>query len=31
MKVTPTTSSIARARKQIAQCENCGRILYWED
>jgi len=31
MKVTPTTSSIARARKQIAHCENCGRILYWED
>jgi predicted nucleic acid-binding Zn-ribbon protein len=31
MKVTPTTSSIARARKQVANCENCGRILYWED
>ncbi len=31
MKVTPTTSSIARSRKQIANCENCGRILYWED
>jgi len=31
MKVTPTTSSIARARKQIVHCENCGRILYWED
>jgi predicted nucleic acid-binding Zn-ribbon protein len=31
MKVTPTTSSIARGRKQIANCENCGRILYWEE
>lgn len=31
MKVTPTTSSKARARKDIVHCENCGRILYWED
>jgi len=31
MKVTPTTSSIARSRRQVANCENCGLILYWED
>jgi predicted nucleic acid-binding Zn-ribbon protein len=31
MKVTPTTSSLCRSRKQIVHCENCGRILYWED
>jgi uncharacterized protein len=31
MKVTPTTSSKCRARKEIVHCENCGRILYWED
>jgi predicted nucleic acid-binding Zn-ribbon protein len=31
MKVTPTTSSKCRARKEIVNCENCGRILYWED
>lgn len=31
MKVTPTTSSKARAKKEIVHCENCGRILYWED
>jgi predicted nucleic acid-binding Zn-ribbon protein len=31
MKVTPTTSSIAKARKQVVHCENCARILYWED
>lgn len=31
MKVTPTTSSNCRARRSIVNCENCGRILYWED
>jgi uncharacterized protein len=31
MKVTPTTSSKCRSRKEIVHCENCGRILYWED
>jgi predicted nucleic acid-binding Zn-ribbon protein len=31
MKVTPTTSSIARAAKTMVQCENCARIVYWED
>jgi predicted nucleic acid-binding Zn-ribbon protein len=31
MKVTPTTSSKCRTRKEIVHCENCGRILYWED
>ncbi len=31
MKVTPTTSSIARHAREIVQCENCARILYWED
>jgi uncharacterized protein len=31
MKVTPTTSSLCRTRKEIVHCENCGRILYWED
>ncbi|HET6409741.1 MAG TPA: C4-type zinc ribbon domain-containing protein [Chthoniobacteraceae bacterium] len=31
MKVTPTTISKCRARKEIVHCENCGRILYWED
>jgi uncharacterized protein len=31
MKVTPATSSKARARKEIVHCENCGRIVYWED
>ena len=31
MKVTPTTSSHCRARKNVVQCENCARILYWED
>jgi predicted nucleic acid-binding Zn-ribbon protein len=31
MKVTPTTSSKCRAGKEIVQCENCARILYWED
>jgi uncharacterized protein len=31
MKVTPTTSSHCRARKTVTQCENCARILYWED
>jgi predicted nucleic acid-binding Zn-ribbon protein len=31
MRVTPTTSSKARAKKEIVHCENCGRIVYWED
>ena len=31
MKVTPTTSSKCRARREIVHCEQCGRILYWED
>ena len=31
MKVTPTTSSKARHGKEVVQCENCARILYWED
>lgn len=31
MKVTPTTSSKARAGKEVVQCENCARIVYWED
>lgn len=31
MKVTPTTSSIARHAKEMVQCENCARIVYWED
>jgi hypothetical protein len=31
MKVTPTTSSLCRAGKEVVHCENCGRILYWED
>ena len=30
-KVTPNTSSKCRARKEVVNCENCGRILYWED
>ena len=31
MKVTAQTSVRARAGKEIASCEQCGRILYWED
>lgn len=31
MKVTPTTSSKARHGREVVQCENCARILYWED
>jgi predicted nucleic acid-binding Zn-ribbon protein len=31
MKVTPTTSSLCRPGKEVVHCENCGRILYWED
>jgi predicted nucleic acid-binding Zn-ribbon protein len=31
MKVTPTTSSLCRSGREIVHCENCGRILYWED
>lgn len=31
MKVTPTTSSKARHGKEVVQCENCARIVYWED
>jgi len=30
MKVTPTTSSKARAAREIVRCENCNRIVYWE-
>jgi hypothetical protein len=31
MKVTPTTSSNCKARKQVVHCENCARILYWDN
>ena len=31
MKVTPTTSSLCRAGREVVHCENCGRILFWED
>lgn len=31
MKVTPTTSSQARANRVVVRCENCNRIVYWED
>ncbi|MEQ1862417.1 MAG: C4-type zinc ribbon domain-containing protein [Chthoniobacteraceae bacterium] len=31
MKVTPTTSSQCRTRKSVVHCEQCGRMLYWED
>ncbi|MEO8350529.1 MAG: C4-type zinc ribbon domain-containing protein [Chthoniobacteraceae bacterium] len=27
-KVTPTTSALCRAGKEVVQCENCARILY---
>lgn len=29
MKVTKSTIVAVKAEKQIAHCENCGRILYW--
>ncbi|NRB74653.1 MAG: hypothetical protein HRU46_09875, partial [Verrucomicrobiales bacterium] len=29
MKVTKSTVVNVRAEKQVANCENCGRILYW--
>jgi uncharacterized protein len=31
MKVTPTTSGKCKSGKEVVHCENCGRILYWED
>ena len=29
MKVTKSTAVSVRAEKQVAYCENCGRLLYW--
>jgi predicted nucleic acid-binding Zn-ribbon protein len=29
MKVTKSTVVDTKAEKQVAHCENCGRILYW--
>lgn len=31
MKVTTQTAVRVRAAKEVASCEQCGRILYWED
>lgn len=31
MKVTTQTSHKARSGREIVNCEQCGRILYWED
>jgi len=30
MKVTPTTSSKAKAAREIVRCENCNRIVYYQ-
>jgi len=31
MKITPQTSHKVKAGKELVSCEQCGRILYWED
>ncbi|CAN5632674.1 zinc ribbon domain-containing protein [soil metagenome] len=31
MKITPQTTHRVKAGKEIVSCEQCGRILYWED
>ena len=31
MKVTASTSARVKARKEVVHCEQCGRILYWEE
>ncbi len=31
MKITPQTAHRVKAGKEIVSCEQCGRILYWED
>ena len=31
MKVTASTSARVKARKEVVHCEQCGRILYWQD
>jgi predicted nucleic acid-binding Zn-ribbon protein len=31
MKITPQTSHRVKSGREIVSCEQCGRILYWED
>ena len=31
MKVTASTSARVKARREVVHCEQCGRILYWEE
>jgi predicted nucleic acid-binding Zn-ribbon protein len=31
MKVTASTSARVKARKEVVHCEQCGRMLYWEE
>lgn len=31
MKVTASTNARARAERELVQCEQCGRILYWHE
>jgi predicted nucleic acid-binding Zn-ribbon protein len=31
MKVTASTSARVKARNEVVHCEQCGRILYWQD
>ncbi len=31
MKLTPSTSAKVRAAREVAHCEQCGRMLFWQD
>ena len=31
MKITAATSARAKARREVVHCEQCGRILYWDE
>ena len=31
MKITPQTAHRVKSGREIVSCEQCGRILFWED